>query len=575
LRLEFDGVGEPDKNSEEEGDMRFDRLLISKCCACRLPAALCLLIAVASSPALLATGVQITKLAYPKATATYASAVNVNKAVVGFYTSSKNTTVGFVLSDKTYKPISFNSTTTFTRALGINDSAEIVGDFLGSDGYYHGFTYIKGTLTQYDAPGGLGVFSTSIFGVDNNGDFAGAAGAQGFVSIGGTVTLFYGSGTDLTYALGINDSGVAVGQYFDSSNLSHGFMWQNGTSTEITYPGATQTACEGINNAGEITGYYIDSKNQPHGFTYSAGVFSSSELTFIGGVNTDGDYVGSYVGPPGVTYAYLAIPISFKPGSIAIKDAASTSTVAVNNAGVLVGQYTNSTGDTYGMMLDGTTLTRIDDPKGVAGSTWCYGINNNNDVVGFYTSISTGQQVGFYYAGGTFTDIPGPSTAVSTEATGINDGGQIVGYFLDASNNEHGFILSGPGGTYTQLDVPEGTSTYAYAINNAGTVTVGYFDSAGYSEAALYSGTTYTTVDLPGSSDFVIHGINNDGDVVYITIDGDGNYHGGLLSGGLYYLLDVNSGTNTHADGINDSGLIVGRYNPTGSANFKGFDGKK
>ena len=62
----------------------------------------------------------------------------------------------------------------YTRALGINDSGEVVGDFLDSDGVtYHGFTYVKGTYKQYDVGGNV---STSIFGVNAAGDFAGAGG---------------------------------------------------------------------------------------------------------------------------------------------------------------------------------------------------------------------------------------------------------------------------------------------------------------------------------------------------------------------------------------------------------------
>lgn len=100
-------------------------------------------------------------------------------------------------------------------------------------------------------------------------------------------------------------------------------------------------------------------------------------------MNKNGAYVGNYLGPPGVVYGHLASPVAFKPTAVKIMGAESTSTIGVNNAGVLVGQYTDSMGDTYGMMLNGSTLTRIDDPKAVAGSTWCYGINNNNQVVAF------------------------------------------------------------------------------------------------------------------------------------------------------------------------------------------------
>lgn len=255
-----------------------------------------------------AQAVKVTQLSVPTATATYATDVNSKNQVTGIFLTA-TATAGFEWAGGTYKPIVFKGSNNFTRALGINDSGEIVGDFLSkTDGYYHGFTDVGGKLTQYDVPGGLGHFDTSLFGIDDDGDLVGAADGQGFVSIGGTVTIFYGSGTDLTYAYGINDSKVAVGEYFDSNNVAHGFMWQSGVITEITYPGAVQTACEGINDAGEITGFYIDTLGVGHGFTYTAGVFATSDLPFIEGVSKNGTYAGNYFGAPGVTYGYIATP---------------------------------------------------------------------------------------------------------------------------------------------------------------------------------------------------------------------------------------------------------------------------
>ena len=284
-----------------------------------LPWFMLVLLASLGSPAARAQAVKVTQLIAPSSTGTYAAGVNKLNHVVGVY-STATATRGFEwLGGSSYKTIVFKGSNNFTRALGINDSGEIVGDFLGRNGYYHGFTDVGGKLTQYDAPGGLGNFSTSLFGIDNNGDLAGAADGYGFVSIGGTVTTFYGSGTDLTYAYGINDSGEAVGQYFDSNNLSHGFTWQAGTITEIVYPGAVQTACEGINDAGEITGYYVDSSNNGHGFTLINGVYATSDLQFIEGVNDTGSYVGNFLAPPGVTYGYLATPIKFKPSTIKVR----------------------------------------------------------------------------------------------------------------------------------------------------------------------------------------------------------------------------------------------------------------
>jgi hypothetical protein len=533
------------------------------------------------------TGLKISQIVVPNATATYAAAINAKNHVVGVYITG-GITKGFEwLGGSNYKTIVFPHSNNFSRANGINDSGEIVGDFFGQDNWYHGYTDIGGKLTQYDLPGGLGNFSTSTFGVNANGDTAGAAGGgtlgannEGWVNIGGTVTTFYGSGTSNTFVNAINASGEFVGQWYDTGNLSHGFsgVVSGGSAqiTQITYPGATQTACVGINDSGEITGYYFDSSGFAHGFTYSGGVFTTSVLTGIAGVNKNGAYVGTYLGPGNIDYGYMASKVAFKPTTVKVPKAQSTSTWAVNNAGVLVGQYTNSKGVTHGMMMNGTTVTNIDDPKGLAGTTVCTGINKNNDIVGYYAPpANPTSAVGFYYSAGTFTDIPGPAGSTLSDATSINDSGQVIGYFVDSSNVAHGFLLSAVGGTYQQLDVPGATQSYGYGINNAGEVTLQWTDAAGEIEAALYNGSTYTPINLPGATNLYVHALNNNGDAVYSWLDAAGNFHGGLLSGGLYYLLDESGSTNTRGDGINDSGLIVGRYYPSGTTTYQGFKGVK
>jgi hypothetical protein len=55
-------------------------------------------------------------------------------------------------------------------------------------------------------------------------------------------------------ALGLNNSGAVVGQYFLSGANSSGFLFENGTYTNISYPGATATVAGGINSSGNIAG---------------------------------------------------------------------------------------------------------------------------------------------------------------------------------------------------------------------------------------------------------------------------------------------------------------------------------
>ena len=51
-----------------------------------------------------------------------------------------------------------------------------------------------------------------------------------------------------------------------------------------------------------------------------------------------------------------------------------------------------------------------------------------------------------------FTTIDDPLAPSLTRAFGINNSGVIVGSFFDASNHQHGFLLSG--GSFITLDDP-------------------------------------------------------------------------------------------------------------------------
>src|SRR5215471_7390242 len=76
-----------------------------------------------------------------------------------------------------------------------------------------------------------------------------------------------------------------------------------------------------------------------------------------------------------------------------------------------------------------------------------------------------------------FTTFNAPgATGFGTNAFGINNSGQIVGLFYDAGNTAtHGFLDTG--GSFTTINVPGATSTYAYGINDSGQI-VGYFVDA-------------------------------------------------------------------------------------------------
>ena len=78
-----------------------------------------------------------------------------------------------------------------------------------------------------------------------------------------------------------------------------------------------------------------------------------------------------------------------------------------------------------------------------------------------------------------FSTIDDPLAPSITEAHGINDLGLVAGSFFDASNHQHGFLLSGS--TFTTIDVtfPGTTATEALGVNNAGTVVGVFRDASG------------------------------------------------------------------------------------------------
>ena len=503
--------------------------------------------------------------------------VNASEAVVGFGTATSGATVGFLYAGGKYTTLDFPKKNTFTRASGINDSNEIVGDWYeASANTYHGYTYVNGTYQQYDVGGKV---STSIFGVNSAGHFTGAEGHQGstgfvkgFIYTGsGEPTEFFASGKNNTYAYAINSSDEVVGEYFDSSNVAHGFYRSaTGKITAIEYPGATQTVAYGINDAGEITGTYINASNLPYGFTYIKGKYASTDFAATRGINSKGAYVGFYWGVDGAPSGYLASPQAFKLSTVKIPDEQVGFLYGVNNAEVVVGAYVDTNGQEHGMMVSkGGKVTNIDDSSGV--QTICFAINSTNHIVGDYIDTS-GNQHGFEYSAGKFTDIPGPSGALSSDATGINDAGEISGDFYSGSDStHHGFLFKG--GKYTQLDPPGSSNTFGAGINASGDATFFWVDSNGYVQSSLYNGKTFTSINVPGVASTYAQGINTAGDIVFVVYDPYGVGHSALKQGSTYFVFDDPKGFNAAAGGINDGGLIVGYYTPTGTTLPQPFKG--
>ncbi len=176
--------------------------------------------------------------------------INDRVNIVGQYVTP-TTSPGFILvhGGTSFLTINAPSGPNIVNAQGVNNADTVVGFYVGTDGQDHGFVARKsavagGTLTPVADP--------TIPAVP------GEPGAR-FV---------------FSQILGINDFGIAVGYYGDSTGSQHGFIYNSHTGkyTLLDDPnaafsnGVEVTQITGISNSGEITGFYSDGNGVFHGF---------------------------------------------------------------------------------------------------------------------------------------------------------------------------------------------------------------------------------------------------------------------------------------------------------------------
>ena len=102
---------------------------------------------------------------------------------------------------------------------------------------------------------------SAVRGIDTAGDVAGwfydpTTGLQhGFLIIGGTATQIDVANAQYTVMEGLNDKGIATGQFEDASGIIHGFYYtiSTGKFKQLDAPGASETQVWGLNNGDVIT----------------------------------------------------------------------------------------------------------------------------------------------------------------------------------------------------------------------------------------------------------------------------------------------------------------------------------
>jgi hypothetical protein len=175
--------------------------------------------------------------------------------IVGQYTTADGTTTpGFFLGGHEggdFVRIDSPSGPDVVNAQGINENGEIVGFYLGTDGQVHGFM-ADVHHSKHAQLTGTAIADPKIPPVK------GEPGAT-FV---------------FSQVLAVNDNGIAVGYYGDSTTSQHGFLYNLNTGVytfqddpaEAFSSGVEVTQITGINDSGEIAGFYSDANGVFHGF---------------------------------------------------------------------------------------------------------------------------------------------------------------------------------------------------------------------------------------------------------------------------------------------------------------------
>jgi len=250
-------------------------------------------------------------LDYPGGTKTFARGINDHGTIVGAYRINPPRHA-LVIRHGKYIPLAAHSVLgglNFSEAFRINNHGDVVGDY--DDGVTHGFLLHKGVLTTLDFPG-----------------------------------------ADLTLALGINDSGVVVGEWdiLDPQGNTiayHGFLWKDGAFSDVEFPGSADTSILSINPKGEYVGLWDTDINAPtgHGFVYANGQFTSLDvpgatLTQANDINQNGEIVGLSIDASGAVHGFLKTWDSLL--AIDYPGAAFTEAWGINTAGEVVGVHSHT-----------------------------------------------------------------------------------------------------------------------------------------------------------------------------------------------------------------------------------------
>lgn len=231
--------------------------------------------------------------------------------------------------------------------------------------------------------------------------------------------------------------------------------------------------------------------------------------------------------------------------------------VDINRSGTISGWAQDAFGLAKPALWSGNTVAELSTLGGNSGAAW--GLNDAGTAVGNAELSGGGYHAALWDEGGV-KDL-GTLGGDYSVAYDINNSGSIVGTAYDGAGRERACLWDA-GGPVDLGALPGGQWTTARDINELGQLILwGTPSGAAGNHAVFWSGDSQDpVVDLGtfGGTESWAYGMNNQGSVVGWAGEEDGTYHAFVWDGTAMTDLGTLGGPFSAAYGINDQGTIVG-----------------
>ena len=230
----------------------------------------------------------------------------------------------------------------------------------------------------------------------------------------------------------------------------------------------------------------------------------------------------------------------------------------LNDFGDLGGQFALNGGTAHAMVYRHGRFELLDTAQLGTYFSAAGGPNDLGNTYGAYAD-ATDIQHGFVLSGKRFEteDFPGH---LNSNVDGYNQFGTILGVYWDADGKFHGVVRHGRN-LDTLFDVAGSTETYPLGINDL-EQSVGYWDTDPAATHAFLREPNgkITSFDVPGAADTVAFGINALQQIGGYYVDTSGALHGFVETNGKYVSLDIAGSAGTVVTTINNLGVVAGEY---------------